>query len=182
MLHILLNGSTLEFSQVEEKRLGSMPTWARTVLTLQTFKCVITTRSILLILAIMKRNSIEKSGHSSSSGYFWCPVSITVDHLILASSQNKPAPSAEIIFGHHWEEAQPLLESFLQWSRSSQHESLVPGLRLKDHISREYHNHLHALLVDDSYSDPSTPHSESFYLLQREATTQGCWAQGLHTQ
>lgn len=40
-----------------------------TALTLQTFKHALTTSSILLILAIMKKEGIEKSGHAASSVY-----------------------------------------------------------------------------------------------------------------
>lgn len=53
----------------------------------------------------------------------------------MASDQNKPTAGAEIIFGYHWEEFYLLLKSFLQFSRSNQFQSLVPGSHLKDHTS-----------------------------------------------
>lgn len=48
---------------------------------------------------------MENQGILPPDWYLWrTAVGITADHLIVASSQNKPAAGAEIIFGYHWED------------------------------------------------------------------------------
>lgn len=143
-----------------------------------------TMRSILpLFLAVINRKDPRKSEHSPPLLYiWWTAVGIPADHPVVVSGQNKPASWAEFIFGYHQEELHLPVESSLQWSRSDQHPSLVPGSRLKDHTSEWCHNHLYVLLVRGCHVLESIA-PNNIHLLRRQAKA-GPLAhgtRGLHT-
>lgn len=132
-----------------------------------TFKCAMTTRSVLIILAITKRKGTGKSGQSYSSLYlWWTAVGITADDLIKIplpwcwNYLELPLTGVPTATG--------VIPSVVQkqWIPKSSPRLISSG----SHLSR-CHTHLHVILVCNSCGIPLRA------LLQKHSSAaKGTWS------